>query len=193
MPKPKKNIERFIGVKQSKCARTGRRLAYKVSARNGEAIVRTRFAQKSKGSSMTAMSHIAKKHRLGLCASVFDSSCEARNKKQALTSVTRTGRRLACKVSARNGEAIVRTRFAQKSKGSSMTALSHIAKKHRLGFCASGFDSSCKARTKKQALTSECLFFVGDAYGNRTHVTAVKGPCLNRLTNAPTYGSGSRI
>ncbi len=25
----------------------------------------------------------------------------------------------------------------------------------------------------------------GDAYGNRTHVTAVKGPCLNRLTNAP--------
>ena len=38
---------------------------------------------------------------------------------------------------------------------------------------------------KKQALTSECLFFVGDAYGNRTHVTAVKGPCLNRLTNGP--------
>ena len=25
----------------------------------------------------------------------------------------------------------------------------------------------------------------GDAYGNRTHVTAVKGRCLNLLTNAP--------
>ena len=24
-----------------------------------------------------------------------------------------------------------------------------------------------------------------DPYGNRTHVTAVKGPCLNRLTNGP--------
>ena len=28
-------------------------------------------------------------------------------------------------------------------------------------------------------------FFHGDPYGNRTHVTAVKGPCLNRLTNGP--------
>ncbi len=31
-------------------------------------------------------------------------------------------------------------------------------------------------------------FFIGDPYGNRTHVTAVKGRCLNRLTNGP--GSG---
>ena len=31
-------------------------------------------------------------------------------------------------------------------------------------------------------------FFHGDPYGNRTHVTAVKGRCLNRLTNGP--GSG---
>ena len=30
----------------------------------------------------------------------------------------------------------------------------------------------------------------GDPYGNRTHVTAVKGRCLNRLTNGP-YGSGN--
>ena len=30
--------------------------------------------------------------------------------------------------------------------------------------------------------------FCGDPYGNRTHVTAVKGRCLNRLTNGP--GSG---
>ena len=29
----------------------------------------------------------------------------------------------------------------------------------------------------------EELFY--DPYGNRTHVTAVKGPCLNRLTNGP--------
>ena len=28
-------------------------------------------------------------------------------------------------------------------------------------------------------------FFHGDPYGNRTHVTAVKGRCLNRLTNGP--------
>ena len=33
-----------------------------------------------------------------------------------------------------------------------------------------------------------CSF--GDPYGNRTHVTAVKGRCLNRLTNGP-YGSGN--
>ncbi len=32
--------------------------------------------------------------------------------------------------------------------------------------------------------------FLGDPYGNRTHVTAVKGRCLNRLTNGP-YGSGN--
>ena len=31
----------------------------------------------------------------------------------------------------------------------------------------------------------------GDPYGNRTHVTAVKGRCLNRLTNGP--GSGDLI
>ena len=31
-------------------------------------------------------------------------------------------------------------------------------------------------------LRAGCL---GDPYGNRTHVTAVKGPCLNRLTNGP--------
>ena len=35
-----------------------------------------------------------------------------------------------------------------------------------------------------------CVFF-GDPYGNRTHVTAVKGRCLNRLTNGP--GSGNLI
>ena len=35
------------------------------------------------------------------------------------------------------------------------------------------------------------VFLFGDPYGNRTHVTAVKGRCLNRLTNGP--GSGDLI
>ena len=35
------------------------------------------------------------------------------------------------------------------------------------------------------------VLFFGDPYGNRTHVTAVKGRCLNRLTNGP--GSGDLI
>ena len=35
------------------------------------------------------------------------------------------------------------------------------------------------------------VFIFGDPYGNRTHVTAVKGRCLNRLTNGP--GSGDLI
>ena len=33
--------------------------------------------------------------------------------------------------------------------------------------------------------------FSGDPYGTRTHVTAVKGRCLNHLTNGP--GSGNLI
>ena len=49
---------------------------------------------------------------------------------------------------------------------------------------------------RKERITQKSLicpvdksgFFVGDPYGNRTHVTAVKGRCLNRLTNGP--GSG---
>ena len=32
----------------------------------------------------------------------------------------------------------------------------------------------------------------GDPYGNRTHVTAVKGRCLNRLTNGPGSGNLTR-
>ena len=39
--------------------------------------------------------------------------------------------------------------------------------------------------------TIRCPLFFGDPYGNRTHVTAVKGRCLNRLTNGP--GSGNLI
>ena len=33
----------------------------------------------------------------------------------------------------------------------------------------------------------------GDPYGNRTHVTAVKGPCLSRLTNGPYERLSAKI
>ena len=45
-----------------------------------------------------------------------------------------------------------------------------------------GFDS--RTGIKKED-TQMCVFFFGDPYGNRTHVTAVKGRCLNPLTNGP--------
>ena len=35
-------------------------------------------------------------------------------------------------------------------------------------------------------------FFFGDPYGNRTHITAVKGRCLNLLTNGPGSGNLTR-
>ena len=40
---------------------------------------------------------------------------------------------------------------------------------------------------QKKIKTSELLLgcFRGDPWGNRTPVTAVKGRCLNRLTNGP--------
>ena len=44
---------------------------------------------------------------------------------------------------------------------------------------------------KKKRLAKASLFF-GDPYGNRTHVTAVKGRCLNRLTNGPGSGDLTR-
>ena len=31
------------------------------------------------------------------------------------------------------------------------------------------------------------MLFIDDPYGIRTRVTAVKGRCLNRLTNGPSY------
>ena len=34
--------------------------------------------------------------------------------------------------------------------------------------------------------------FFGDPYGNRTHITAVKGRCLNLLTNGPGSGNLTR-
>ena len=44
---------------------------------------------------------------------------------------------------------------------------------------------------KKEAIRMDGFFF-GDPYGNRTHVTAVKGRCLNRLTNGPGSGNLTR-
>jgi hypothetical protein len=41
--------------------------------------------------------------------------------------------------------------------------------------------SACKA----DALPAELILHIGDPYGIRTRVTAVKGRCLNRLTNGP--------
>ena len=46
-----------------------------------------------------------------------------------------------------------------------------------------------KERKKRQLSDESCLF--GDPYENRTRVTAVKGRCLDRLTNGP--GSGNLI
>ena len=42
----------------------------------------------------------------------------------------------------------------------------------------------------QKALLTQCLLH-GDPYGTRTHVTAVKGRCLNHLTNG--LGSGNLI
>ena len=46
---------------------------------------------------------------------------------------------------------------------------------------------------KKHPLSVDkgCFFF-GDPYGTRTHVTAVKGRCLNLLTNGPGSGNLTR-
>ena len=46
-------------------------------------------------------------------------------------------------------------------------------------------------RITKRSHPNGWLLF-GDPYGNRTHVTAVKGRCLNRLTNGPGSGNLTR-
>ena len=60
-----------------------------------------------------------------------------------------------------------------------------------------------KSKYKEKRTTSNEVVLFGDPYGNRTHVTAVKGPCLNHLTNGPyntrdafasrAFGSGTWI
>ena len=52
----------------------------------------------------------------------------------------------------------------------------------RVTFCARHL---LKSVYKEKSTTSNEVVLFGDPYGNRTHVTAVKGPCLNRLTNGP--------
>ena len=47
-------------------------------------------------------------------------------------------------------------------------------------------------RESKKRDWLEPVSFFGDPYGNRTHVTAVKGRCLNRLTNGPGSGDLTR-
>ena len=42
---------------------------------------------------------------------------------------------------------------------------------------------------KNRHLIRGACSFSGDPYGNRTHVTAVKGRCLNRLTNGPSFAT----
>ena len=37
----------------------------------------------------------------------------------------------------------------------------------------------------KEALFTKCFFVFGDPYGNRTHVSALRGRRLSRLTNRP--------
>ena len=49
-----------------------------------------------------------------------------------------------------------------------------------------------KAYTAKQKPRSMNEVF-GDPYGTRTHVTAVKGRCLNHLTNGPKMVETARL
>ena len=66
----------------------------------------------------------------------------------------------------------------------------------QMAHCPS-FPVSCRdtpqkvPQTEKKPLSSGQRLFSGDPYGTRTHVTAVKGRCLNHLTNGP--GSGNLI
>ena len=46
-----------------------------------------------------------------------------------------------------------------------------------------------EASPKKKRTAKAVRFFFGDPYENRTRVTAVKGRCLNRLTNGPLVGA----
>ena len=48
-----------------------------------------------------------------------------------------------------------------------------------------GFKSIRTVSHKAKKTGLNPVFFAGDPYGTRTHVTTVKGWCLNRLTNGP--------
>ncbi len=56
---------------------------------------------------------------------------------------------------------------------------------HLFFYCFSSAD------IQKRTTSIEVVLLYDDPYGIRTRVTAVKGRCLNRLTNGPQrYGSG---
>ena len=53
-----------------------------------------------------------------------------------------------------------------------------------------GFGSMHEAQKNPDIIKMSGFF--GDPYGNRTHITAVKGRCLNLLTNGPGSGNLTR-
>ncbi len=55
---------------------------------------------------------------------------------------------------------------------------------HRL-IASIGLQVRLRDGTPKKRDTMKVSLFFGDPYGNRTHVPAVKGRCLDRLTNGP--------
>ena len=71
-----------------------------------------------------------------------------------------------------------------------------------MSFTPAPFESRERGRNQNKSSPpmADCFYF-GDPYGTRTHVTAVKGRCLNHLTNGPEkrhiymclYGSGTWI
>ena len=96
--------------------------------------------------------------------------------------MTRTGISLACEVSTGDGEAVIRTHSAlgaglldERGQGYGLQNLQ----------CALGSIPAYRAPKQNEKAPQMWCFRFGDPYGNRTHVTAVKGPCLNLLTNGP--------
>ena len=49
------------------------------------------------------------------------------------------------------------------------------------------FDSLHRSPTKQKTPPRLVVFFVGDPWENRTPVSALRGPCLSRLTNGPYH------
>ena len=81
----------------------------------------------------------------------------------------------ACKKA--RGRAVTRTGISRGLKNSPLDCFLRAAARRPVCFLVR------KHKNKPSSLSWRAYF--GDPYGNRTHVTAVKGPCLNRLTNGP--------
>ncbi len=73
------------------------------------------------------------------------------------------------------------------------TPYPRLASGHRFTACSRthipklrfGVGSYAERVTKNKGHSQGVSFVFGDPYGNRTHVFAVRGRCLNRLTNGP--------